>query len=67
MQREDFDFSFTFILSYSTFLLGDLIFINFIINSKMKATNQQTLNIVRYIITGVGVLTIIIAVTVNSI
>jgi hypothetical protein len=33
----------------------------------MKATNQQTLNIVRYIITGVGVLTIIIAVTVNSI
>lgn len=33
----------------------------------MKATNQQTLNIVRYIITGVGVLTIIIAITISGV
>jgi hypothetical protein len=68
MQREAFDFSFIIILSYSTFLLGDFIYL---LTSKnqlnMKTTNQQTLNIVRYVITGIGLVTIIVAVTITSI
>jgi|LakMenE18May11ns_1017448.scaffolds.fasta_scaffold7984744_1 hypothetical protein len=68
MQREAFDFSFIIILSYSTFLLGDFIYL---LTSKnqlnMKTTNQQTLNIVRYVITGIGLVTIIVAITIAGI
>jgi hypothetical protein len=33
----------------------------------MKTTNQQTLNIVRYVITGIGLISIIVALTIASI
>jgi hypothetical protein len=67
MQREAFDFSFNIILSYSTFLLGDFIYLlTSKYQLKMKTTNQQTLNIVRYVITGIGLVTIIVAVTIAN-
>jgi hypothetical protein len=68
MQREAFDFSFIIILSYSTFLLGDFIYLLTSKNQlKMKTTNQQTLNIVRYVITGIGLISIIVALTIAGI